>query len=161
LEQSDFVDPRSEKSLTEEGRYPEVGSFIWPQRLRDTSDQYCGYDVFVGDGGLRNVLVQEIGPGPNPRSKNWPFDQSVVLAKESGIKLFDPVIACSALYAEDGYPRCGVTSTYRGWPMKLIFSAAAVCSASDLIVHARKFLDRYRVGETARSPGQIEHRTFH
>jgi hypothetical protein len=159
LERSAPTTMINESELTEQGRYPRVGDFIRPQKLRRISEDYCAYQVYVGNGPIRGTRVPSDGLGAT-QNPQWPFAEPVVFARAIESGKFSPVIACAGQPQKIGYPICGVTEVYRGWPMSLTFPGSQICSVEKVVQTTQAFLDHYRVSETQRSPGQIEHRFF-
>jgi hypothetical protein len=126
--------------------------------LKDLDISYCGFSSFgradpTARRGTRYPAVFE-----RPKDQRWPFDDAVVLAKPLADHSFSSLTTCTDGAMGDGFPYCNLKTSYRGWPMTLRFSGRRVCEADEMIAHATRVLDRFRVSESERSPKYSESR---
>ena len=129
-------------------------------RLKKLNDPYCGFTIFDRAEPSKPVRVDESARHVTPADPRWPFADSVVLAKPHADGSMFPLVTCSKDIKRDGFAYCAMPGSYRGWPTLFLFSGRHVCEAEAMITHANKLLDRFRISETERSPGQSEHRHF-
>jgi hypothetical protein len=133
-------------------QYHDPGTSI---RLRYGNTQQCGYQIFFSETADKSRYPTRYQA---PRSPQWPIQTAALFAKPTPNQTFFPVVGCSRDIHADGFPLCQVNTEYRGWPLRINFSARKLCETENVIAAAQKFLDQYRVNEAPRAPGFAENR---
>jgi len=154
-----LVDNAIGGNLTRENITSSAGPFgvigrVPPHSLKPRTQAVCGLDAFdvpSGEAFLASKESYPLTPGAERFSKE--YGGSMVFALKGAGDTYIDIISCSR-YS----PTCQSTSSYRGWPARIVFKNEYICNYSKIKSGAKQLFDQFYVDETERSPGQVERR---
>lgn len=115
---------------------------------RDTS--VCGLDAYdVTIPGDREKPHATGFGGPQAQRFSERFGGSMVFGVRDSLGRYDAVVSCSRYF-----PTCHAVTSYRGWPVQIVFGSDNVCEYRNIHAHVQKLFERFYVDESERSPGQ-------
>lgn len=119
--------------------------------LREPECGLDAYQVEQNDYTTRHIARYGLRQPEQEFRSRWGGSMLFALRDDRGA--YSDVITCYQIS-----PTCTATTTYRSWPVTLIFPNGRICEYPKIVADARRMFDRFYLDETERSPGQIERR---
>lgn len=132
-----------------DGGFGAIGS-LSPGALHRRDDLVCGMHAYdVSSPGTTERGMERYEEHPLGLQLVERFGGSMVFAVPAIGGAYSDVISCSRRL-----PTCSAETSYRGWPVRIIFGNQHVCEYDRIASSTRTLFDRFYIDENERSPGQ-------
>ena len=134
-----------------EGRFGGIGP-VPPGALVKSAVRVCDMDAYevtaLGDSERSSPRYP-----PHPKAALFVerYGGSMVFAVRGPGGVYSDVISCSR-----EKPTCSADTSYRGWPVEIVFGNEHVCDYQKIASSTRLLFDRFYLDETERSRGQTD-----
>ena len=138
-----------------EAPFEQIG-VVPPGGLERRVASVCGLDTYdVTIRGDREHRPGTWDGGVKAEHFRDRFGGSLIFGVEDSHGRYADVISCS------GYsPTCTAVTSYRGWPVRIVFGNEMICDYRELAASAQRLFDRFYLDETERSSGQKDRMWF-